>query len=189
MKKKMANGLNQSWIVTHDEPRLHEISKSDSIEFTPEENELIKKMQIYIDISYERKDQVYNIRPGIAIAGPQVGLYRRVIYINFDDGDCHYRYLLANPKIVAESVAYSYIPNGEGCLSVPRDVKGVVPRKAKIIVEAYDLLAKSEIELECSGIFSICMQHEIDHLNGKLYYDRIKKEDPNHFSEDWIKIL
>jgi peptide deformylase len=125
----------------------------------------IKKMQIYIDSTSKK------IKNGIAIAAIQIGYDKQIIYIHFND----YKYLIANPKIVSKSFSKSYLKKSEGCLSVDSDIKGIVPRYEFITVNALDLLndltGSTTIKIKADGILSICLQHEIDHLNGVLYYD------------------
>jgi peptide deformylase len=127
----------------------------------------------YVDASFNDEDDKYKIRPGIAIAAPQVGLNQRIIYINFEDEDGHHNYLLANPVISKASSLMSFLKNGEGCLSVDDEKSGIVPRHFQIEVTAFDLFEEKEVVIECKNLLSICMQHEIDHLDGKLFYDRI----------------
>jgi peptide deformylase len=79
---------------------------------------------------------------------------------------------------------FAYIGSGEGCLSVEDDKKGIVKRRNKIIVSAYDLLNHKPTIIEAEGILSICLQHEIDHLSGILYYDHINKDHPETISPD-----
>ena len=70
-----------------------------------------------------------------------------------------------------------YVEEGEGCLSVNRPVEGIVPRTARISVEFYDIdgkLQKKRFREELSIVF----QHELDHLNGILFVDRIDKKNP-----------
>jgi peptide deformylase len=137
----------------------------------------------YIDEAFDGSND--EINPGIAIAAPQVGLLKKVIYVHFlDNNEIEHKYLLANPKIVAESKAISYIPHGEGCLSVPSHHNGIVKRRNKVQIKAFDLVEKKNITINASGMLSICLQHEIDHLYGILYYDRINKEDKNFIGED-----
>jgi peptide deformylase len=59
-----------------------------------------------------------------------------------------------------------------------------VKRRNKIVVSAYDLLNHQQTTVEAEGILSICMQHEIDHLSGILYYDRISKDHPEAVGPD-----
>ena len=85
---------------------------------------------------------------------------------------------LVNPRIIANSVRKAYLENGESCLSVNPDVEGYVPRYFKITVRAYNLLTDRLEDIRLKGYPSIVMQHEIDHLYGKLYYDHINQTNP-----------
>jgi peptide deformylase len=86
------------------------------------------------------------------------------------------------------SKSVSYLQEGEACLSVKKKVQGIVPRRTKIKVHAYDMLNEKEIELIAENFLAINLQHEIDHLNGILYYDHINKENPFYIHPDWEKI-
>jgi peptide deformylase len=143
-------------------------------------------MVTYVDACFENKDQEYKIRSGVGLAGPQVGLMYRVIYIHGMFDNQEHRYLLANPKIISESKMNSFLKTGEGCLSVEKEITGIVKRKNKITVIAYDMLQKKERKIIIDGHLAICFQHEIDHLDGILYYDRINKFDPFYKQKDWI---
>ena len=76
---------------------------------------------------------------------------------------------------------------GEGCLSVNREVEGHVPRYARVTVEGYDEEG-NKIGIRAREELSIAFQHEIDHLNGILFYDRINKNKP-FFSEREIRLI
>jgi peptide deformylase len=158
-----------------------------SLPINEQDQELINRMVSYIDYGYETKEKHPKVRIGIAIAGPQVGLLKNIIYIHCKVNKDEYRYLLMNPKIVGESITYAYLSKGEGCLSVEKDVPGIIKRRNKIIVKAYDLLNNKDIEIKAEGILAICLQHEIDHLSGVLYYDHINKEHPNAVDRSWIE--
>ena len=108
--------------------------------------------------------------PGIGLAAPQVDVHKRVIVIDIDrEGQSTGPLFLANPEIVEasdEDATYN-----EGCLSVPEHYSDVV-RPAKVRVRYLD--RENEIrELECDGLLSTCVQHEIDHLDGILFLDHI----------------
>lgn len=120
----------------------------------------------------------YRLRPGVGLSANQIGLDRRMFVAYFTDeyGDQH-EYMLINPKIISHSVGMIYLSDGEGCLSVDRPVKGYVPRYQRIKVRAYDVHG-NEVLLAFKGYSSIVMQHEIDHLNGVMFYDYIDKKDP-----------
>jgi peptide deformylase len=156
---------------------LREATKELTFPISDKDQELIDKMVAYIDESCNNPEKC-KIDPGIAIAAPQVGLDKNVIYINFVKDGTKYTYLIANPKIASESMVNSYLSGGEGCLSVKNKHQGVVKRKYKIVVNAYDLINKENIVIEAKDFFSICLQHEMDHLKGILYYDRINQSNP-----------
>ena len=100
--------------------------------------------------------------PGIGLAAPQVGVSKRVIVLDVGDGPI----CMANPKIVevdGEQVGL------EGCLSIP-GLYGDVKRHAKVVVKGQDASGKS-FKIQAEGLLSRCFQHEIDHLDGKLFTD------------------
>ena len=70
-----------------------------------------------------------------------------------------------------------YVEEGEGCLSVNRYVEGIVPRYARITVEYYDELGNKQ-SVRVREEIAVAFQHEIDHLNGILFVDKIDKKDP-----------
>ena len=116
----------------------------------------------------------YKLRAGVGLAAPQVGESKRIIVVHIPlDDDDYITYVLANPLIISSSVRRAYLEGGEGCLSVDEEYPGHVYRYFKIKVQAYDVLAKEKITIKASGYEAIVLQHEIDHLNGVLFYDRI----------------
>ncbi len=70
-----------------------------------------------------------------------------------------------------------YVEEGEGCLSVNREVEGIVPRCARVTIEGYDMDG-NKVKYRGREELAIAFQHEIDHLNGILFVDRIDKKDP-----------
>ncbi|MED4353480.1 peptide deformylase [Schinkia azotoformans] len=119
----------------------------------------------------------YKLRPGVGLSANQIGLDKRMFAALFDDKDKDKEYMLINPKIISHSLNMIYLPEGEGCLSVDREVEGLVPRYERIKVKAYDITGQ-EVILKFKGYHSIVIQHEIDHLDGIMFYDRINKENP-----------
>ena len=176
-------------ILSDKDPMLRKHSTDlDVNNIKPEEQDLIDLMVKYIDACYNDEAEKYGIKSGIAVASNQVGLFKKVVYVHFKINDKEHKYLIANPKITAYSYAIGYLSDGEGCLSVENKHEGIVPRHLRIIVEAYDLINKKDIAIDASGMLAICLQHEIDHLSGILYYDHINKEDPMFTKPDWIEI-
>lgn len=128
--------------------------------------------------------QKYKLRAGVGLSANQIGLNKRmfVAYLTDEKGKEH-EYTLINPKIISHSVSKTYLPSGEGCLSVYREIKGFVPRYERIKVKGFNLEGE-EIELKLKGYPSIVIQHEIDHLNGIMFYERINKENPFELPEN-----
>ncbi|MCQ2748235.1 MAG: peptide deformylase [Mycoplasmoidaceae bacterium] len=151
--------------------------KDVSFPLSAKDSQLVNRMVSYIDACYENRYDQYKIRCGIAVAAPQVGCDKKIIYLHFHDGKEEIRYLLANPEIVATSVACCYLREGEGCLSVIKSHPDHVKRFNKIRVKAIDMLNDNkEITINAEALTAICLQHEIDHLSGILFYHRIDKK-------------
>jgi peptide deformylase len=88
---------------------------------------------------------------------------------------------LINPKVVGESEVECAIAEGEGCLSINESkfkTQGYINRKFKIIITGYSYFKKSNVKISKVGYDAIVLQHELDHLQGRLFIDRINKKDP-----------
>lgn len=103
--------------------------------------------------------------PGVGLAAPQVGVSKQLFVIDVKDEE-HESAAVINPKIVSSS---EEVELTEGCLSVPGYV-GEVTRFSHVAVSGLDRKGR-KIHLEGDGLFAQCLQHEIDHLRGKLYKD------------------
>lgn len=109
--------------------------------------------------------------PGVGLAAPQVGESKRIIVLDPDHEEPGKHLLkLINPRVVA---AEGKIVWEEGCLSVI-DFSADVERAAKVLVRAWTPEQK-EIEIEAEELLAVALQHEIDHLDGKLFIDRISR--------------
>ena len=107
--------------------------------------------------------------PGVGLAAPQVGALKQVIVLDpHDDRRLTRPLTLINPELVA---ADGQIVEEEGCLCIP-DLREGVPRFKRVVVKAYDRNER-EIVLEGSDLLARILQHEIDHLNGVLFIDRL----------------
>lgn len=103
---------------------------------------------------------------GVGLAAPQIGVLKRVVVIDVGDGLIE----LVNPEIVSTVGQISGI---EGCLSVP-GIAGVVDRPEKVKVKAFSRKGKP-IEIEGEGLLARALCHEIDHLEGVLFVDKVTK--------------
>lgn len=171
--------LTMKDIIMEGHPILREKAKEVDLPPTDEEKEILAEMLQFLKNSQDEKiAKKYNLRGGVGLAAPQIGISKRMIAVYLtDDRDKLYSYAMFNPKIVSHSVEMSYLEGGEGCLSVNREVEGIVPRHARVTVKGYDLY-KGDVKLRLRGYPAICFQHEIDHLNGIMFYDRINPETP-----------
>ena len=107
--------------------------------------------------------------PGIGLAATQVNFHQRIIVIDISD-QCNEPICLINPKVIEKSGEIQW---EEGCLSVPDYYENVI-RANEIKVQALNQHGKT-FELEASEMLSVCIQHEIDHLDGILFVDHLSK--------------
>jgi peptide deformylase len=107
--------------------------------------------------------------PGIGLAATQVNVHEQIIVIDISE-DKSEPYFLVNPKIVSTSGTEKM---DEGCLSVP-DTYAEVQRAESVVVNYLDKEG-NEKNLEADGLLAVCIQHEIDHLKGKLFVDYLSK--------------
>ena len=129
-------------------------------EITPEIEALAQDMA---DTMYEKR--------GVGLAAPQVGQCLRLIAIDASGPDERNELMfLVNPEITAQEGA---VEDEEGCLSVV-NYRTKVKRASKVTVKATDL-SGNPVEIEAEGIKAVCLQHEIDHLDGLLFIDRISR--------------
>lgn len=109
-------------------------------------------------------ETMYHAR-GVGLAAPQIGISLRLSVIDVM-GDKKQQLVLANPEIIAAEGEAEY---DEGCLSVPGAYDKVV-RAEKVTIRAQDRFGEA-FEMTAEGLLGECFQHEIDHLNGKLFVD------------------
>jgi peptide deformylase len=112
--------------------------------------------------------------PGVGLAGPQIGVMRRIIVVHVPgeyvgEGESDIRVTLLNPEIIK---GYGREVATEGCLSIPGWV-GDVPRYESITVKAMDLNNR-DIRIKAQGYYARVIQHEVDHLDGILFVDRVE---------------
>lgn len=123
--------------------------------------------------------------PGIGLAAPQVGILQRVLVCDVtwkEEGGSKKLYQLVNPKTVW---CEGEIEWEEGCLSIPGFLT-MMKRSKKVRVEALDQNGKP-IEVEGEDLIAVCLQHEIDHLDGKLIIDSVSRLKRNLYLEELKK--
>ncbi|MGI9480881.1 MAG: peptide deformylase [Hyphomicrobiales bacterium] len=148
-------------ILTIPDPVLRNVAKPVE-EITPDMQQLFDDM---LATMYDA--------PGIGLAAPQIGLLERVVVIDVTkDEDAEKNPMVfVNPEITWESEDLS--EHEEGCLSIPEVFSDVV-RPSEVTVSYLDRNGKQQSR-DCDGLLAICIQHEIDHLNGVLFIDYLSK--------------
>ena len=142
-------------ILIHPDPRLKKPCDAVAV-FDGDLRKLVEDM---FDTMYDA--------PGIGLAAPQIGVMSRVLVMDCIKDGPPRPMVLINPRIVWSSEDLSSYE--EGCLSIP-DQYAEVRRPAEVRV-AWQALDGSDQEEQFAGLWSTCVQHEIDHLNGKLFID------------------
>ena len=128
-----------------------------------------------MDVNSEIKKQVKDMfetmydAPGIGLAATQVNFHQRLIVIDISD-ECNQPLCLINPEIIEKNGEIEW---EEGCLSVPNYYENV-KRANEIKVSALNELGQS-VEIEANEMLAVCIQHEMDHLNGILFVDHLSK--------------
>jgi peptide deformylase len=128
--------------------------------------------------------ETMSVASGVGLAGPQIGVMRRIIAVHVpeaygDERQPEVTLTLVNPEIVK---AQGREVAAEACLSIPGWV-GDVPRATRITVKAIDLNNR-EVRLKAEGILARVLQHEVDHLDGILYVDRVEDKSTLRQVED-----
>lgn len=166
-------------ILDEKDNRLRLISKKVSFPLDQKDKNLIKNMQTYLKMSQiDEYLEKYKLRAGMGLAYIQLGMPKQIFVIVEEVEEGKFKnYVVINPKIISNSEELIYVGEGEGCLSVNREVEGIVPRCARITIEAYDIDG-NKYTIRVREELAIAFQHEIDHLNGILFTDKIDYKNP-----------
>lgn len=158
-------------ILYHPDERLRKMSKPVEV--------FDESLQTLIDDMFET---MYAAK-GVGLAAPQIGINIRLSVVDVSP-DHHERQVFINPEIVSSKGKEKF---KEGCLSVPGALE-VVERAKQVTVKALDRHGQP-FEIECDGLLAECLQHEIDHLNGKLFIDLLSPIKRERARKDLEKYL
>ncbi len=166
-------------ILDETDKRLRKKSEEATFPLTKEDKQMIKDMIDYLTLSQiEPEREKYDLRAGMGLSAVQIGVLKRIFVIVEEvEKEKFKNYIIINPKVLSYSEEQIYVGEGEGCLSINREVEGIVPRHARITVEAYDMDGK-KFQIRVREDIAIAFQHEIDHLNGILFVDHIDPKNP-----------
>jgi len=171
--------IKMEHIILDPHPLLRTKVDEVALPLSDEDKQTMHEMIEFLSNSQDKKKaKKYKLRVGVGIAAPQIGLNKRIIAVRAEDenGKLH-EYVLANPKIISHSEERTYLPGGEGCLSIEKEIPGIIPRYKRLKIRGYDVNDQL-VEVKARDFIAIIFQHEMDHLNGKMFYDHIDKENP-----------
>ena len=162
--------MTQLTILRYPDPRLHTVAKPVAV-FDARLQKLVADM---LETMYEAE--------GIGLAATQVDVHERLVVIDVSEGRDQ-PLVLINPEVLWAST--EMLMNDEGCLSVPGIYDGVErPRAVK--VQALDLDGKPQVH-EAEGLLAVCIQHEMDHLKGKVFVEYLSPLKRNRIKTKMIK--
>jgi len=167
LRKSRMSLLN---ILRYPDPRLHKIAKPVTVF-----DDLLKKLV------EDMAETMYDA-PGVGLAASQVDVHRQLIVIDTSETRSDLRVFI-NPEIVWASTELQVYE--EGCLSVPGIYDGV-ERHSQVKVKALDAEGKS-FELEAEGLLAVCIQHEMDHLKGKVFVEYLSPLKRNRIKAKMLK--
>jgi peptide deformylase len=177
--------LTMKDVIQDGHPTLRKRAKEVKWPLSEKNLNKLRDMMAFIENSQnDEMAEKYNLRPGVGLAAPQINKSLKMFCMKTLDEDFEimHQYAVVNPKIISFSEAKTYLPGGEGCLSVDEETTGIVLRSKKIRANAYfvDLETGKGVykEMKLSGYPGIVFQHEYDHLLGILFIDKIEPNMP-----------
>ncbi|MCR8967500.1 peptide deformylase [Streptococcus zalophi] len=185
---RAAHLIDMDDIIREGNPTLRAKAKEVTLPLSDEDIRLGEKMMQFLKHSQDPvMAEKMKLRAGVGLAAPQIDISKRIIAVlvpNPEDPEGNppkeaysLEEVMYNPKILSHSVQDAALAEGEGCLSVDRTVEGYVVRHSRITIEYYDKNNEKH-KLKLKGYNAIVVQHEIDHINGVLFYDRINSKNP-----------
>ena len=158
---------------------LHMKSKDVTLPLPQEDIDRIHDMMDYLEMSQVKEtEEYYHLRAGMGLAYPQLGILKRIFVIVYEVEEGKFdKYVVVNPKVKSSSEELVYIAEGEGCLSINRPTEGIVPRHARITIEGFNEYGEP-FTLRVREELAVAFQHELDHLDGILFTDKIDKKNP-----------
>ena len=179
--------IKTSDILDEKDKRLRAKNKDVTFPLSKEKQKLINDMLEHLYYSQiEEYAKKYDLRPGMGLAAPQMGVNENFFVICHEETENNFKnYVLINPKMISHSEELIYASEGEGCLSVNREVEGIVPRYARVTFTGYDIDG-NPVKYRAREELSIAFQHELDHLNGILFVDHIDPNDP-YKNKDYMR--
>lgn len=177
-------------ILREGESALRQKCATVELPLSEEDVKLIKEMAEFIRNSNDPEiSEKYELRGSVGLSANQLGILKKICVIDcYDELGNRHKYAMINPKMISYSSEKTYLKNGEGCLSVDRDVPGIVNRPRRVSLESYIYdFVTGEVELKklrLKNYVAVVFQHEYDHLKGVMFYDYINADNPMQVSEN-----
>ncbi|MEX5398405.1 peptide deformylase [Streptococcus sp. ZJ93] len=195
---KAGHLIDMDDIIREGHPTLRKVAEEVQLPLSDQEVILGEKMLQFLKHSQDPvMAEKLKLRGGVGLAAPQIDVSKRIIAVlvpNPEDEEGNppsqayaLEEIMYNPKIVSHSIQEAAMEGGEGCLSVDREVPGYVVRHARVTVEYFDKNGEKH-RIKLKGFNAIVVQHEIDHINGIMFYDRINPEHPFAIKEGMLVI-
>jgi peptide deformylase len=197
---KASHLIDMTDIIREGNPTLRQVGADVALPLSDEDIILGEKMLQFLRHSQDPvMAEKMGLRGGVGLAAPQLDVSKKIIAClvpkEFESEEeaekANESYSLAtimyNAKIVAHSVQDAALADGEGCLSVDREVQGYVVRHARVTVDYIDKNGDKQ-RAKFKGYDAMVVQHEIDHTNGIMFYDRIDEANPFAIKEGMLII-
>ncbi len=170
---------HSNWLIKDDKKSIRSKSVDVKLPLSKDDELTMKKLIDFVRMSQDKiKNKDHLLRPAVGLAAPQININKKMYYIKIVNNKKIIEHGLINPKIIGYVKKRVALSDGEGCLSVDKNHEGFIERSYKVILTAYDYFKQKEIKIVAKSYEAIVIQHEQDHLNGKLYYDLLNKIDP-----------
>ncbi len=195
---KASHLIDMSDIIREGNPTLRAVAKDVDLPLSDEDIILGEKMMQFLKNSQDPvMAEKMGLRGGVGLAAPQLDISKRIIAVlvpNPEDEEGNppekpysMQEVMYNPRVISHSVQDAALADGEGCLSVDREVPGYVVRHSRVTVEYVDKNGDKQ-KVKLRGYNSMVVQHEIDHTNGIMFYDHINENNPFEIKEGLLII-
>ena len=195
---KASHLIDMSDIIREGNPTLREVAKDVELPLSVEDIILGEKMMQFLKNSQDPvMAEKMGLRGGVGLAAPQLDISKRIIAVlvpnpedeegNLPEKPYSMQEVMYNPRVISHSVQDAALADGEGCLSVDREVPGYVVRHSRVTVEYVDKNGDKQ-KVKLRGYNSMVVQHEIDHTNGIMFYDHINENNPFEIKDGMLII-
>ncbi|MGL5205585.1 MAG: peptide deformylase [Metamycoplasmataceae bacterium] len=169
---------------------LRKKSTDVSLPLNKEDDLLAQQMIYHVTDSIKEGSR---FRPAVGVAAIQYGIPKNMFFVHILDSEDNLLFsdVIINPKVIGKSDGMVALKQGEGCLSVKESYpnqEGFIKRSERIVLDAYSYKEKKIKRFDCKQFVAIVFQHELDHLDGKLFIDHIDHKNP-WTKDDDLKIL